>query len=297
MLGIAYPEVPFVPFFGTPTSRHNFCEEDHIVTSFIGEFINTLSNIAYIYYAARGLQRLRHVPHSRHASLQYYGLATVGIASAIFHCLLKYHSQMGDDLSMLFAAGAVFHRIWTFDKSERTQTWAAVAVFGFLILFSTWHMITNEIHGHALLFGIMVVVVAYKTVRVLNERAKPVEKRQLGKLALIGSLSFASGYGFWNLDFLACDTLNETRHTVGMPLAFILELHGWWHILTAVGVYVCMALVEYLTEPDAGSHGFAWPASSFIGNAAAGAAERGPVTMDSKLPINSESFRSAKMRE
>lgn len=127
---------------------------------------------------------------------------------------------------MLFAAGAVFHRIWTFDKSERTQTWAAVAVFGFLILFSTWHMITNEIHGHALLFGIMVVVVAYKTVRVLDERAKPGEKRQLGKLALIGSLSFASGYGFWNLDFLACDTLNEIRHTVGMPLAFILELHG-----------------------------------------------------------------------
>lgn len=69
---------------------------------------------------------------------------------------------------------------------------------------------------------------------------------------------------------------------MGMPWAFILELHGWWHILTGIGAYICIstplvprvrscntneilviALVEYLTSEDVGQplgRGLAWPA-------------------------------------
>jgi dihydroceramidase len=35
-----------------------------------------------------------------------------------------------------------------------------------------------------------------------------------------------------------------------MPWSFLLELHGWWHILTAAGAYTFMAMVEGLTEDD-----------------------------------------------
>jgi dihydroceramidase len=33
-----------------------------------------------------------------------------------------------------------------------------------------------------------------------------------------------------------------------MPWGFLLELHGWWHVLTAVGAYVFMVMVDSLTR-------------------------------------------------
>jgi len=61
-------------------------------------------------------------------------------------------------------------------------------------------------------------------------------------------VTFVSGYAIWNLDFAFCAELRAFRDAVGMPLGFVTELHGWWHILTAVGVYCYIDLVEELRE-------------------------------------------------
>lgn len=39
-----------------------------------------------------------------------------------------------------------------------------------------------------------------------------------------------------------------------------MEFHGWWHILTAVGAYVFMAMVDSLTQAivDLSGEPFAW---------------------------------------
>lgn len=33
-----------------------------------------------------------------------------------------------------------------------------------------------------------------------------------------------------------------------MPWGFLLELHGWWHILTAVGAQTFMIMIDVLTR-------------------------------------------------
>jgi dihydroceramidase len=53
-----------------------------------------------------------------------------------------------------------------------------------------------------------------------------------------------------------------------MPWGIILELHGWWHILTAISAYCFMAMIEFLTASsidEAHSIGFAWPAKLVLG--------------------------------
>lgn len=54
------PEKVISPFWGAPTANSNFCEEDYLVTRYIAEFINSLSNLAYIFYAIYGLRKLLH---------------------------------------------------------------------------------------------------------------------------------------------------------------------------------------------------------------------------------------------
>jgi dihydroceramidase len=42
------------------------------------------------------------------------------------------------------------------------------------------------------------------------------------------------GYFLWQIDGIYCTELTALRRSVGMPWGFLLELHGWWHGLTAV---------------------------------------------------------------
>jgi len=78
---------------------------------------------------------------------------------------------------------------------------------------------------------------------------------------------FVFGYFLWHMDFLFCKELTNLRRQVGIPWGFLLELHGWWHILTGIGAYTFIALVEWLTQdkPTAEScAGFAWPVSMYL---------------------------------
>lgn len=38
---------------------------------------------------------------------------------------------------------------------------------------------------------------------------------------------FGFGYIVWLIDEFACRYLTSARHVVGLPFAFLLELHGW----------------------------------------------------------------------
>lgn len=85
------------------------------MTGWVGEFINTWSNLIYgandpvslkalycnkaaatVYYGIMGLRPLETTTHSRHAKAKYYGLLAVGLGSGAFHGLLKFHAQMGE---------------------------------------------------------------------------------------------------------------------------------------------------------------------------------------------------------
>ena len=73
----------------------------------------------------------------------------------------------------------------------------------------------------------------------------------------------------WNIDEHFCGTLTSWKHALGMPWGIPLELHGWWHILTAISAYTFMAMIEFLTSADIdGSQcrGFVWPANLVLGD-------------------------------
>lgn len=52
----------------------------------------------------------------------------------------------------------------------------------------------------------------------------------------------------WNVDLERCAELRDLKARAGVPWAWLLELHGWWHVLTAVGAFEYVALVRELCE-------------------------------------------------
>ncbi|KAG9606163.1 alkaline phytoceramidase, partial [Aureobasidium melanogenum] len=175
---IAYGSQPVSPFFGNPTARANFCEEDFIVTRFIAEFINTCSNAAYIIYAVRTLRRMpASAPFA--AKSVYYGLALVGICSSLFHGLLKYHAQMADDTSMIVATSIVLHRAMTFQRSNSYTRWFSGLLVLAVIAETAYHTIKDEQMVHELSFVLLIIAVAVKTRSLIKLRVHNTKDKQM----------------------------------------------------------------------------------------------------------------------
>ncbi|KAI5363266.1 putative alkaline ceramidase [Septoria linicola] len=255
-------------FWGTPTSNVNFCEEDYVWTYYVAEFFNTVTSLAYVAYGIHGIRRSK-----RHdigifsiTNSSYFALIGVGVFSGLYHTTLKYHTQMSDELSMHVAIATVLLQVYTFQEPLAIQRRNAAIILGIIIPFVIYHCLTDEFILHVILFSGMSITVARRIRHIIRIRIK--EKAQRAKLRSLVTFATASSlfaFFIWNVDNLFCPTLTKLKHKVGYPWAILLEGHGYWHVLTAMGAYTFMALVEFLTSPEGSPDlGFAWPAKATL---------------------------------
>ncbi|KAJ5584607.1 alkaline ceramidase family protein [Penicillium hispanicum] len=254
-------------FWGPPTAHANFCEEDYVVTRYVAELINSLTNLSYIIYAIYGIYQLRQKPTaSPFRAVPYWGLMAVGICSTAFHASLKFHTQMMDDLSMLFATTPVLHRVLTATASRRDSVVMAVVLGSSLTALIVYHLKTDELILHQLSFAGMVLTIAFRTTQLIKTRTEEgsVARSQIWGMVRFGAFIFNTGFYIWILDGWACGLLRRWRGVVGLPWAWLLELHGYWHIFTAIGAYIFIAVVDHLVSGEDHEDlekSFAWPAS------------------------------------
>ncbi|KAB8236411.1 hypothetical protein ETB97_010339 [Aspergillus alliaceus] len=239
------------PFWGPQTSYLNFCEEDYVITRYIAEFINTLSSFVYVLYGIYGLSKLCHKKHAGSRSIPYFGLIGVGVCSAGYHMTLKYHTQMSDELSMHLLTTPLLYRILSFQTTpQHTRTVGIILSLLFTIVMVV-HMVMDEFLLHAVTFGMAVYLIATRTLKIIPRQIPdPATRKKVQSIALFGCASFIFGYLVWLIDDLACRVLRSTRQTVGLPLAFLLELHGWWHVFTAIGGYIAVAVIDLITSGE-----------------------------------------------
>ncbi|KAF3391524.1 Alkaline ceramidase 3 [Penicillium rolfsii] len=244
-------------------SEYSLAEQDYVVTRFVAEFINTFSSFIFILFGIYGLRQLQRKKSAGFRSISYLGLIGVGVCSAGYHMTLKYHTQMSDELSMHLLTTPLLYRILTFKASpERTKIVGIVLSVLFTIVMVV-HMVMDEFLLHAVSFGLAVYLIATRTSKIISQQVSdPFLKIKLRNISFFGIFCFGLGYFVWLIDDWACGTLIKTRHAVGLPLAFLTELHGWWHILTAIGGYIAVALVDLVTtgelNEDPTEH-LAWP--------------------------------------
>ncbi|KAJ5786763.1 uncharacterized protein N7503_011975 [Penicillium pulvis] len=278
---------PADAFWGLPSSKANFCEEvanphrlmlheadshfyrlqDYVVTRYVAEFINSLTNLCYIIYAIYGLRQLqqkRNVEFAR--AIPYWGLMAVGICSAAFHISLQYHTQMLDDLSMLFTTTPLVHRVLTVNADRKGSFVTGLCVYLALALVVIYHVRTDELILHASFFVGSIAVIGIRTMQLLKRRTaeNSAARRQLWGMVVFGAVIFHLGYIVWVVDGWVCDGLRSARAIIGLPWAWLLELHGWWHIFTGIGAYIFIAVIDQLLsgeDHDDIDGGFAWPAS------------------------------------
>ncbi|KAJ5267167.1 hypothetical protein N7478_009975 [Penicillium angulare] len=252
-----------VPLWGPQTSYLNFCEEDYVITRYVAEFINTFSSLVYILYGIHGLVQLRQKDNATLRRVSYCGLIGVGVCSGGYHMTLKYHTQMSDELSMHLLTTPLLYRILTFQTSpERTRLIGGILLAMFTIVMVV-HMVMDEFLLHAVSFGLAVWLIARRTIKMIPDQIPDLLfRKKIQRLSFFGCFFFLFGYSVWLIDEFACAHLTRIRHAIGLPLAFLFEFHGWWHVFTAIGGYVAVTTVDLITSGEVHEDrtaSLAWP--------------------------------------
>lgn len=140
----------------------------------------------------------------------------------------------------------VLHRVLTVNSSQRTSTVVAILLGILLVAFAAFHAITDELILHSASFVISVTIIGIRTMQLIKLRKEPgsTARRQIWGIVKFGAGMFSPfviqshanretvifnvGYVVWLLDGWACKFLKSARAAIGLPWAFLLELHGWY---------------------------------------------------------------------
>lgn len=242
-----YPPEQSNGFWGPPTSTIDWCEENYVVTPYIAEALNTLTNSVFILlalFATIQAYKQRLEPRFVLASL---GFLLVGIGSWLFHMTLQYHYQLLDELPMIYATCIPFWSVFSTFHDVRGQSAVAIGITVAAGTLTAIYLILKDPTIHQAAYGVMNFVIILKSISLTNKYVHDaIAKKKLMRVMWTGIGLFFVGYILWNMDIHFCSYARATRRNWGMPYGFLLEGHGWWHIFTGSGVYCYILYEEYL---------------------------------------------------
>lgn len=78
------------------------------------------------------------------------------------------------------------------------------------------------------LFGVLVALGMFVMYRKVQRN------KQAYALALRSLFFFILAFSIWNIDNLFCHHIRTARSLLAFPMDSLLQLHGWWHVLSAL---------------------------------------------------------------
>ncbi|CAI4060126.1 hypothetical protein SUVZ_04G3940 [Saccharomyces uvarum] len=255
-----YPENSVSGYWGETTSTIDWCEENYVVSPYVAEWSNTLTNSVFILSAVYTTYSAYKNKLEKRFLLIGFGYGLVGVGSLLFHMTLKYRFQLLDELPMIYAMCVptwslvceAKEALLNGDNQRKVplfeQLFIGIIIAVAVTTASVLYVIHKNVDIHQILFGVQIVVVAAAagilTYRYVHD---PLAKRNLRTSMALGAGFFLSGYISWLLDIHLCSFWVYIRRSIlALPLGVLLELHGWWHILTGMGIYFYIVSLEHL---------------------------------------------------
>lgn len=189
----------------TWSSSVNFCEQDHLHSSYIVEYYNTVSSIPIIFLGFYGFYFYKKLHH--HINYRFVILILIGFGSTLFHATMHRFTQLLDEIPMIWLNSILLYEMIP------SFSWF-ISAFFISIIYSLYH--TYKIFLFYFIFsGLFVFFVPIQLKK--NHFAK--------KLLTISLTLFAIGFIKWIIDNTFCFYVHDYY------------LHAWWHIWSGLSVY------------------------------------------------------------
>jgi len=226
--------------WGPEAATLNWCEEDYYLTTYCAEIINTLTKGMVMYLGWKGLRNCISEGHDRIFLITFLGYLLVGCGSFLFHATLWYSMQLVDELSMIYTTCLMCWATFGYGHTPIIQTLLGLfllTIAGSITLI--YHHLQDPIF-HQNAYGFLTTVVLCRSWYLMETRLRSTQSATVTRMWTMvryGLSFFLSGFLLWNADNAYCSQLRLARRAVGMPWGWLLEGHGWWHLLTGWGAY------------------------------------------------------------
>jgi dihydroceramidase len=166
--------------------------------------------------------------------------------------------QLVDELSMIYTTCLMCYATFSYGKSRRYSIILAVSLIGLALFITLYYHYLQDPAFHQNAYAILTAIVLFRAMYVMEVNMRPrfraKEKassaaqdrenrrdeeilRQMWTMIACGLSIFLGGFLLWHLDNVHCSNLRRWRREIGMPWGFLLEGHGWWHLMTGTGAY------------------------------------------------------------
>ncbi|KAG9768705.1 putative alkaline dihydroceramidase Ydc1, partial [Aureobasidium melanogenum] len=295
------PSIPYPPpgqpgYWHPVTSTLQWCEEDYYATYYSAEIVNTLTNLIFIYLAYKGVKSCRKHGHDTVFEVAYFGYFLVGFGSFMFHSTLKYPWQLVDELNMIYTTCLMAYASLSYSRSSQVQVGLGVFFVLFCAFITVYYHYIQDPTFHQTVYAALTVFIVFRSIYSMEYTLRPslrqseerhrLERQRQNKPALskqqqeyenqrdmqilksmwllvgFGVSIFLGGFAIWGIDNQYCSTLRRWRRAIGMPWGFLLEGHGWWHLMTGIGAYCYIVWgihLRHILNGDQEHYRMVWP--------------------------------------
>ncbi|KAI7899544.1 ceramidase [Cokeromyces recurvatus] len=237
-------------FWGEVTSTIDWCEENYTISPYLAEFFNTITNLGFVIFSLFGIYNILKNGSNKTIILAYLGVIFVGFGSWCFHMTLQYKMQLLDELPMIYVASLVMWLTYLADPNTKNNIIPPLVLFIYSVIITYSYLIINNPIFHQVSYGILVVGIViratYLFYQIPQDKSTSYSRPRMRLLLWLSAFGFIIAFILWNIDNQFCMYLRAWRNTVPILIGSVSELHGWWHIGTALGVYYFIVFCEWI---------------------------------------------------
>eukprot|EP00750_Incisomonas_marina_P022030 INCI4827.2.p1 GENE.INCI4827.2~~INCI4827.2.p1 ORF type:complete len:291 (-),score=14.41 INCI4827.2:374-1246(-) len=220
-------------FWGAVESSIDWCERNYAVSFYIAEYYNTISNVVLLGLGLWGVALCRKQHFENRFVAVYFGVAAIGLGSAMFHGCLSHVGQQGDETPMIWTILSWLYCLICMEPQyeEAHPRWCKFLAYAFTGIGVAWAIIHYEfsfVLAFQMFFGFITVLalgfLSREYSKCSDEPARRVCRWYVGCLFI--------AFFFWNIDQQFCEILNSLPYGLPNP-----QFHAWWHVLVGISSY------------------------------------------------------------
>jgi len=231
-------------YWGKPSANIDWCEDNYAVSPYIAEFYNALSSTSYLITSVIGAYFTLKYKLEQRFLVCFVTIFLMGLGSIAFHATLLRTTQVLDEIPLIFSALTFIYILNTmqdevYEKDPELREWKNRKLSCILIAIgggiSAVYFIFPE--NPAILQAGFVGLVCYVTWVTFSTYMKfrvDVRYPEAKQLLEVSMFSFMIACLLWLIEPRVC-------HSVGW-----LQLHAMWHLLSCIGVYLCVLFYKYI---------------------------------------------------
>ncbi|MCB9785325.1 MAG: ceramidase [Deltaproteobacteria bacterium] len=225
-------------FWGAVTSTVDWCEPNYVHSVYVAEWFNTLSCIPMVIIGVAGW--MLHTRQELRVRLAFLSITVIGLGSVAFHGTLKASSQALDELPMLWSALIVLFILIERGPQRRHGRKLPLALLALGVGVTTGYALLEGPSRFALFISafagaeILCFILGLPLYRSIHE---PTFRNTFR----LGVTLHAVALTGWLIDTHACAVVSHLPGGLPNP-----QLHAWWHVLVASGIYLLYVVLAYV---------------------------------------------------